>query len=241
MLYSQRQHLHATIGAALESRYLGNEDKVIDLLAYHYARSNDKHKALNYMQRAGQKALDGYANEAAITYFSDALNIARNDLDNIKVQYDLLAARERAYNCLGNRAAQTEDLAQMKTLAGGQNNQERLLETGNRQLQLATDLAEYTQAIDIAETLLSLARGVGEPLWEVRTLTNLGVTYWRHGEYTKTRECMLQALQNGDDAHNTLLRATKLNYLGLVHTQLSEYEQARQDYQQALDIYQANR
>ncbi len=238
MLYSQRQYLHATIGAALESRYSGQENKVIDLLAYHYARSNDKHKALSYMHRAGQKALAGYANEAAITYFSEALHIARDDIDNVKVQYDLLTDRERAYNRLGDRAAQAEDLAQMKQLAQGQNHQERLLETGNRQLQLATNLAEYNQAIDIAEVILKLSRRINKPIWEVRILTNLGITYWRQGDYSQTRECMLQALQNSDEAKDEQLRATSLNYLGLVHTQISEYEQARQDYQQALEIYQ---
>jgi tetratricopeptide (TPR) repeat protein len=35
------------------------------------------------------------------------------------------------------------------------------------------------------------------------------------------------------------LQATCLNYLGLIHNQISEYEQARDDYRQALDIYRA--
>ncbi len=236
MLYSQRQQLHATIGVALEDRYGNNDNEVIDLLAYHYARSNDKHKALRYLQRAGQKALSGYANEAAISYFNDALDLAR-DLDNVKVQYDLLADRERAYNRLGNRLAQREDLAQMKKLALAQNSAARLLATGNRRLLLATNVGEYPQAIGIAEETLALSRQVQESIWEVRTLTNLGITYWRQGNYTKARECMLQALQSKGTLEDEQLKATSLNYLGLIHTQISEYEQAREDYQRALEIY----
>jgi len=236
MLYAQRQQLHATIGAALESRYSSNDNEVVDLLAYHYARSHDRHKALHYLQRAGQKALDGYANEAAISYFGDALGVAR-DIDNVKVQYDLLAGQERAYNRLGNRVAQTEALAQMHKLALAQKNIARQLETGNRRLLLATNLGEYPSAIDTGQKMLALARQSDQPLWEARTLTNLGITYWRQGNYAKARECMQQARHSKGTAADPQLKATSLNYLGLIHTQISEYEQARQDYQQALEIY----
>lgn len=238
MLYSQRQQLHATIGAAIEARYSSNDNEVIDLLAYHYARSHDKHKALRYLQRAGQKALNGYANEAAISYFSDALAVAK-DLDHVKVQYDLLADRERAYNRLGNRLAQREDLSQMKKLALAQNNIRGRIDTGNRRLLLSTNIGEYNQAIGIAEEILALARRTREPVWEVRTLTNLGITYWRQGNYTRARTCMLQALQSEGVHKDDMLKATSLNYLGLIHTQIAEYEQARHDYQQALEIYRA--
>jgi predicted ATPase/class 3 adenylate cyclase len=233
MLYSQRQQLHATIGAVLESRYSKNDAEVIDLLAYHYARSHDRQKALHYLQRAGQKALKGYANEAAISYFSDALAVAES-LKNVKVQYDLLAGRERAYNRLGNRLAQVEDLTRMRHLALAQDNQVQQLETGNRNLQLATDLGEYHEAIAAGQEMLLLARKAGETAWEARLFTSLGITYWRQGHYDQARDCMLRALERD---HDQQLKATSLNYLGLIQTQISDYEQARRDYQQALDIY----
>lgn len=236
MLFSQRQQLHATIGAALENRYRSSDAEVIDLLAYHYSRSNDRQKALHYLQRAGQKALNGYANEAAISYFSEALTIAR-EIDNVNVQYDLLADRERAYNRLGNRIAQAEDLTQMKYLALSQENVLHQLEIGNRRLQLDTNLGQYQDAIETAQVMLELARHIQNATWEARTLTNLGVTYWRQGSYSQARDCMLKALQSQGAAGNPQLTATCLNYLGLIHTQISEYEQARSDYQQALEIY----
>lgn len=236
MLYSQRQQLHATIAAVLESRYSKNETEIIHLLVYHYTRSNDRQKALYYLQRAGQNALDDYANEAAISYFSDALEIAR-ELKNVKVQYDLLAGRERAYNRLGNRIAQIEDLSQMKRLAIAQNNLAQQLESSNRNLQLATNLGDYHEAIAIAHEALSLVRRAGEVTWEAQILTSLGITYWRQGDYDQARQCMLQALAGEGAATDQFLKATCLNYLGLIHVQISEYEQASQNFQQALDLY----
>ncbi|MEM7343630.1 MAG: tetratricopeptide repeat protein, partial [Chloroflexota bacterium] len=239
MLYSQRQQLHSTIGTVLETRYQNNEGEVIDLLAYHYSRGDNRQKALYYLHRAGEKALIGHANEAAISYFNEALSVAE-ELNDVKVQYDLSAGRERAYDRVGNRTAQTQDLKIMKKLALSENHIGRLLETGNRQLHLAADLGQYHEAIEISEEMLNLAKAHDQPEWEARILINLGITDWRQGEYEKAREFMQQALTrhkgvNGDRE----LRATCLNYLGLIHTRISEYQQARQDYQEALDLFRA--
>ena len=236
MLHSQRRQLHGTIGTALENRGNNSEGEIVDLLAYHYARSDKRDKALHYLQRAGQKALAGYANEAAISYFNEALTVAE-ELDNVKVQYSLLTGRERAFDRLGNRIAQTQDLAQMRIRAKVEQNVEHQLETSSRQLQLHTNLGQYNQAIHIAKEALALAREHHQSVWEARILTNLGITGWRQGDYKKARQSFLEALQIKHIADNRQSQATGLNYLGLIHTQLAEYEQARQDYQQALELY----
>lgn len=238
MLYSQRRDLHATIGAVLEGRYAHNEGEIIDLLAYHYARSNRPDQALKYLRLAGQKALDGYANEAAIAYFSDALAVA-GELELVKVQYDLLAGREQAYSRLGNRMAQVEDLTRMKQLALAEGNLTQQLETGNRRLLLAANLGDYHEAIRIAQKTLALAQQHGYQVWAARTLVNLGIAEWRQGRYDRARAAFQQALEIDGAAADDQLKATSLNYLGLIHTQMSDYEQARQDYQQALDLYHA--
>lgn len=236
MLYSQRRQLHATIGAALESRNASNDSEIIDLLAYHYSRSDKRDKALYYLQRAGQKALAGYANEAAISYFTEALLIAE-EIQNVKVRYELLAGRERAYDRLGNRVAQVQDLTLMRQLAFRQQNFHQQLEAGNRHLQLTTNIGQYDEAVAIAAEILTLARQHQESIWEARILTGLGITGWRQGDYDKARRYMQQALELLGPAGHQQLRATALNYLGLIHTQISQYDQARRDYQEALELY----
>ena len=238
MLYSQRRHLHATIGAALESRSHNSDNEIVDLLAYHYARSDERAKALEYLQRAGQKALAGYANEAAISYFSEALTVAE-ETKHVKVQFDLLAGRERAYNRIGNRLAQDHDLKQMKQLARDEDNLPRLLETINRRLQLITNLGQYHEALLIAEEALTLTRHHDQPGWEARILVNLGITAWRQGDYAQARLYLQEALGNSGATEDQQLRATGLNYLGLIHSQLSDVKQARQDYQEAITLYRA--
>ncbi len=236
MLYSQRRQLHATVGAVLENNYTTNNNEVIDLLAHHYSRSDNRAKALEYLARAGQKALDGYANEAAISYFNEALTVAE-ELKNEAVQFDLLAGREQAYNRLGNRDAQTQDLALMKKLAVAANNMEQQLETSHRRLQLITNLGRYDRAIANAEQAMELARQAKNLHWEAKILLNWGIIYWRQGNYESARQVMQQILELNGLTDNRQLQATCLNYLGLIHTQIANYGQAREDYQKALTLY----
>ncbi len=237
MLYSQRQQLHATIGNVLEERY-GNDDsdEFVDLLAHHFSRSNDREKALHYLRRAGQRAINNYATEPAIDYFGEAIAVAK-ELQKRELLFDLLAGRERAYNQAGNRIAQARDLDEMKKLAVDQNNLLQQIEAGNRSIQLATDLGKYEDATRIARETIALAKLAKDLRWEAQTLLRLGITYWRQGNYQEARQVMQQLLKLNGAAGSEQLSATSWNYLGLIHTRMAEYEQARQDYQKALEIF----
>ncbi len=61
--------LHAQIGAFLESLYATRLDHHLDLLAFHYDRSENLEKRRFYLRRAGEAAQAGYANVAAIDYY----------------------------------------------------------------------------------------------------------------------------------------------------------------------------
>ncbi|MEM7031886.1 MAG: tetratricopeptide repeat protein, partial [Chloroflexota bacterium] len=241
MLYSQRRELHATIGQAMESRARENEGEVVDLLAYHYALSDNRDKALIYLTRAGDKALLGNANEAAVSYFTQAVAVAE-ELEKVDDQFNLIARREQAYNRLGDRVAQGEDLDRMMDLAQAQEKEGlrilQMLETESQRLLYLTNLGQYEDAIKVAEENLNIARSTHLASWEARILTNMGITYWRAGDYEKARQSMQKSLVLATKVSDDKLKGTSYNYLGLIHTRLAEYPQARRDYQQAMEIYQ---
>src|SRR5262245_23528437 len=73
LLTSRRQALHATAGLALESLYADRLEEVYDRLAYHYARTNESAKAIEYLTRFANKAARGYAHTEAVTALQEAL------------------------------------------------------------------------------------------------------------------------------------------------------------------------
>lgn len=71
--FATRSLLHEQITAHIEHTSINDPDRSVDLLAFHYDRSNNLAKKCEYLIKAGEVARRQYANKAAIDYFSRAL------------------------------------------------------------------------------------------------------------------------------------------------------------------------
>jgi tetratricopeptide (TPR) repeat protein len=67
-----RPGLHRRAAEAIEAVYPG-EARRVAALAHHWVNAEDKQKAIDYLEKAGQQALQSYANEVAIAFFSQAV------------------------------------------------------------------------------------------------------------------------------------------------------------------------
>ena len=72
VLSERRKLLHERAGAALESLYAIQLDDHLSELAHHYERSSNTQKAIEYLQRAGQQAMQRSAHGEAIKLFTTA-------------------------------------------------------------------------------------------------------------------------------------------------------------------------
>jgi class 3 adenylate cyclase/tetratricopeptide (TPR) repeat protein len=73
LLERRRRLYHAAVGFGIEELYANRADEFVDLLAYHFGRSAESEKAVDYAIRAGEKAQRRWANAEALAYFDDAL------------------------------------------------------------------------------------------------------------------------------------------------------------------------
>lgn len=76
LLAVRRQALHAATGQALEAIYAGRVDQAYDRLAYHYSRTDDAQKAVEYLARFADKAAELYAHDDAAKALEEALSHA---------------------------------------------------------------------------------------------------------------------------------------------------------------------
>jgi class 3 adenylate cyclase/predicted ATPase len=73
LLVRDRRVYHRLVGQQLEELYPGSQrDDVLELLAHHYALSDDQGKALTYLIKAGDKTRLAYANKEAINFYKQA-------------------------------------------------------------------------------------------------------------------------------------------------------------------------
>jgi class 3 adenylate cyclase/tetratricopeptide (TPR) repeat protein len=74
LLERHRRMHHGTVGYALEQLYRDRSDEVAELLAFHFGRSDDVERAVDYSILAAEKAQRHWANSDALTFFEDALH-----------------------------------------------------------------------------------------------------------------------------------------------------------------------
>jgi predicted ATPase len=75
LLIERRKQLHERAGQALESIFAGQLDDHLGQLAHHYGHSDNVSKAVEYLGRAGQQALQRSANADAITSLTAAIDL----------------------------------------------------------------------------------------------------------------------------------------------------------------------
>ncbi len=85
MLFSQRRKLHQAIAEWIEENYEKNIEAYYTLLAHHWSQAAETsealrdghalHKALEYLDKAGEQVMQNYANQEAVQFFSQALEL----------------------------------------------------------------------------------------------------------------------------------------------------------------------
>jgi class 3 adenylate cyclase/tetratricopeptide (TPR) repeat protein len=75
LLAERRRALHRLVGAAIEDLYGDRLAEHYETLAHHYYEGQDWEKALDYLEKAGDKATAAYANQDALRFYGRALEV----------------------------------------------------------------------------------------------------------------------------------------------------------------------
>ena len=75
LLRSKRETLHERVGRAIETVYGDQLEAFSEVLAYHYGRSPNADKAVEYLDRANRKAIRMNAMAEAKTHFVEAMRL----------------------------------------------------------------------------------------------------------------------------------------------------------------------
>ncbi len=123
MLVRRRQRrLHLAVGRAIAQLY--PTDEYVELIAYHYARTEEDEEAAPWLEKAGDRAMNTYANDAAIEHYRGALErLERSGGEGVR-----RAGIEVKLGRLLNRASRQEEAQAVAEQAIG-----RYREAGDRE------------------------------------------------------------------------------------------------------------
>ncbi len=82
LLSTRRKEIHQRIGKAIEELYSRNLEEFYEVLAFHYGRSNEQEKTLQYLDLANRKTEKLYALQDAMGYFEAAMALLDTLKDN---------------------------------------------------------------------------------------------------------------------------------------------------------------
>lgn len=122
LLRPRRTALHEAIGRALEVLHSDRLKEHYELLAYHYSRSTDSDKALEYLARANRKAANANAVLEAKGYFDEALGLLDTlpaTLVNQKRRVSLLVNQVIMFELLFRHEEYYDLLSRHETIAVG--------------------------------------------------------------------------------------------------------------------------
>jgi predicted ATPase len=233
LLVQQRQELHCKIGETLEAMFEGRLEQVTDLLCYHYSRSDNRERAIKYLEVAGQKAKAEFANSTAIQLYSELLDLIGEDEGLWQKRFEVLSWRQQIYGLLGQQDARRADLEVMGMLA-------RVHADGNRRADALTGLADlaqwtgrYAEAEQLANESLALELEHGDVVGQARALHLLGVVNYYRGNYAEAQTSLEQAAVLKQAMKDTNGEAWSLMYLGMIHFLQGSYSEALRYHQNA--------
>ncbi len=169
----EQRLLHADVAEALEKLYEGQLDEMAVQLAQHFHLAGNTGQAFHYFSMAGERAARLYANNEAITHYTQAIELAEEVSPGVVSLARLHRGRGLAFERLGEfdqaRADHKATLQIARASGERQVEWRALLDLGK--LWASRD---YTQARDYFEEALELARRIGESVVLAGSLNWMG-------------------------------------------------------------------
>ena len=118
ILSRRRREFHRKVAEGYETLYSSRIEEYYDDLAYHYSRSDDHLKAVQYLIKAGEKARRNYSNDVAISHFQKALEIIeRESIEQDEWKLEALQGLGEVYDGTNRQAEAVEVLEKAIALA----------------------------------------------------------------------------------------------------------------------------
>ena len=232
---ARKRLLHRQVAEALVALHARDIDGVSAQVATHYQQAGVQEQAKVYYRRAAEAARQVYANQAAITYLSNALQLTPRTA--YVERYDLLLSREAVYDVLGTREAQHRDITELHALAQILHDESRQTEVYLREARYVESVSDYLAAIAAAQAAIRLAETGHAVQHAAAGYLQQGRALWQQGEMAAARAQLAQALRLSQTAHVQDVEADSLYNLSCVAEFQGDHLSAHDYAGQAVGLY----
>jgi DNA-binding SARP family transcriptional activator/tetratricopeptide (TPR) repeat protein len=248
MAYSQlstarKRSYHRRIAEALSDLYAKQTDLVSGQIGWHYEQAGDKLAAVEWLWKAGDRSAKVGAYVEAVAYLKRTLALLPVD-DQRRAELLCRIGNESAIPYGGD---QEMDYVQQGLALAQQIGDRHVIARASLSMsRVLSNRGDNIEATRLAGASLTHAEGIGDQETMGRALSVLGAQAYYRREYARALHYLQESLtifQNLDDSQVQDIshsRTRVLNYMGLTCLDQQEFEQARQHWQQALELSEKN-
>ncbi len=231
LLVQRRRDLHRAVGQAIEELYADRLADHDEELAHHFAQGEAWAKAFEYLVRSGDKARGTYANEAAITHYARAIEVASRVTPALPLAavLEVYQRRGRLQVVVAKNDEAIKGLEEMLGLARA---------AGDRRLEgeALADLAfthgftllweHQVVAARYADEATAIGREIGDDRILTKALATRGQVHSSYGEMDQATRLIEESVRLGEPLGAPELYLHGLMFLGLFHNWRGEFHKA---------------
>lgn len=232
--YATRAVLHDQIGQYIERTYSDTVAQYLNLLAFHYDRSQNEAKQREYLLKAGEAAQAGYDNQAAVTYYQRVLPLLP-----AAQQVNVMRQLGQVFETLGTWGEAAELYHQAMALAEQLGDHTARARCQTSLAELSRKRGQYAEAAAWLERARQEFEALHNEDGVAQTFHYGGSLAAQQGDYETARRLYEQSLEIRRRLDDKPRIASLLSNLGIVARYKGEYAHARQLHEEGLAIRRA--
>ncbi len=225
-----RREYHGMIGSTIEQIRSEDLDSVVADLAYHFYQARNRLKGVKYAVSAGDQARHLYANDEAMRFYAQALELMGSDSKWLEQRMQLLELSGDLQELIGKFDGALHSYTKLIEAGPSAETRARM----HRKIgAINVKRGDYKQAEEELHAAEAALVGHGSELGRVRLWE--GRLEHRRGDHLQAAQLLIQAAREveGGDA---LDRAEAQDSLAFVHWVRQEIQEARQYWEKSIQI-----
>ncbi len=206
------------------------QDEYAAAIAEHYYLAGEETSAQKWYLTAGDYAAAHFANPQALDLYSQAL--AFTPIEEREARFNLLLAREKINNLLGNRDAQAADLDEMQTLAG--DDAQKSVKYSLRRAWLLTQISEFDAAQVEVQCALDLSKHLEDKGFQAESLNALGSAFIWQGKTEESIPPLREAVSLAQEIKDYQKEAKYRRSLANSLLGIRSYDEAKEELETSL-------
>jgi tetratricopeptide (TPR) repeat protein len=196
LLLQQRRELHGLVGQAVEALYSENLEEHYETLAHHYSQSDNKDRAIHFLEQAGDKAAGYSSMQESRKHYSSAIEFV-DSLDmtveqkHKRIDLSLKLAAACFYTADEN---ELEIIDTSLAIARSLGDDERLLKVTNALGRMFYSMGNFGPALAEFEKCIQMAKGFRNDEMLALPYNVIGRTCLYTSEYSKAIDYLRQGI-----------------------------------------------